>query len=150
MTTVHGTCLVVATTGLLLRGPSGSGKSDLALRAIHEGSARLVADDQVLLERTADGGLRGSAPAILAGRIEVRGIGILAIDHAGPWRIDALVDLVPRDDVERLPLPEYAELMGVVLPRYHLHAFDASAPARLSLIARCCGANNHGDSGNGP
>ena len=46
MTAVHATCLVVATAGLLLRGPSGSGKSDLALRCIHDGSGRLVADEE--------------------------------------------------------------------------------------------------------
>ena len=138
MTTVHGTCLVVAAAGLLLRGPSGSGKSDLALRSLHEGSARLVADDQVELARAADGSLRASAPAILAGRIEARGIGILPVPHDRSCRVDAVIDLVDRDAVERLPEAEHAHVMGVALPYYRLHAFDVSAVARLCLIARHC------------
>lgn len=137
MTTVHGTCLVVASAGLLLRGPSGSGKSDLALRAIHDGTARLVADDQVCLKRE-DEALRASPPTVLAGRIEVRGIGILDIAHEAACTVDAVIDLVPREAVERMPEPEHDALLGVTLPRYRMHAFDASAPARLHLIARHC------------
>ena len=149
MTAVHATCLVVATAGLLLRGPSGSGKSDLALRCIHDGSGRLVADDQVVVARTGAGTLQASAPAILAGRIEARGIGILTVDHAGPSRIDAIVDLVARDGVERLPHADHETLMGVVLPLYRLHAFDVSAAARLTLIARHCLAIQSGETGDG-
>lgn len=138
MTTVHGTCLVVASAGLLLRGPSGAGKSDLALRLIHDGNARLVADDQVRLKASDDGALRASPPEILAGRIEVRGIGILDIEHEASCRLDAVIDLVPREAVERLPEPMQETIAGVVLPRFCLHAFDASASARLHLIARRC------------
>jgi HPr kinase/phosphorylase len=138
MTTVHGTCLVVVSAGLLLRGPSGAGKSDLALRLIHGGNARLVADDQVRLQATPAGVLCASPPELLAGRIEVRGIGILDIEHEASCRVDAVIDLVPREAVERLPETEQANVAGVVLPRFCLHAFDASAPARLHLIARRC------------
>ncbi len=145
MTTVHGTCLVVASAGLLLRGPSGAGKSDLALRLVHDGSGRLVADDQVVLETCADGTLQARPPAVLAGRIEVRGIGILDIDHMERCRVDGVVDLVARDAVERMPDPCCESLMGIALPRFCLHAFDASAPARLHLIARQCLAARHGD-----
>lgn len=150
MTTVHGTCLVVATAGLLLRGPSGSGKSDLALRAIHDGTARLVADDQVCLERTGDGSLLASPPAMLAGRIEARGIGIIEIAHAPTCRIDAVIDLVAREAVERMPEAERTELLGVTVPRYRIHAFDASAPARLAQIARLCLEPSHGEPHDGP
>ena len=138
MATVHGTCLVVARAGLLLRGPSGAGKSDLALRLIHDGRGRLVADDQVVLESGNDGRLWASAPATLAGRIEVRGLGIRAIDHQARTPLHGVVDLVEREAVERMPEDETAEVLDRPLPRYALHAFDASAPARLALIARCC------------
>ena len=150
MTTVHGTCLVVAKAGLLLRGPSGSGKSDLALRAIHDGSGHLVADDQVCLERSGDGSLRASPPAMLAGRIEARGIGILDIAHTPDCRVDAVIDLVAREAVERMPEAENTELLGVTVPRYRIHAFDASAPARLAQIARRCLERCHGEPDDGP
>jgi len=138
MTTVHGTCLVVARAGLLLRGPSGSGKSDLALRMIHDDSGRLVADDRVAIELGPDGRLWASAPVMLAGRIEVRGIGILPVGHQARSALHGVVDLVGRSEVERLPEDETVMILEHPLPRFALHAFDASAPARLALIARCC------------
>ena len=149
MATVHGTCLVVASAGLLLRGPSGAGKSDLALRAIHDGSGKLVADDQVALETHPDGTLRASPPAVLAGRIEVRGIGILDIDHLPCCRLDAVIDLVEREGVERMPDPRQEILMGIALPAFCLHAFDASAPARLRLVARLCLEAHNGEATHG-
>ena len=117
--------------GLLLRGPPGAGKSDLALRLIEAGW-RLVADDQCRL-RVSGGRLLARAPDELAGRLEVRGLGIVA----QPWLAEApvalLVDLVAAEAVERLPEPELAELLGAALPRLRMHAFDPSAPAKLRL-----------------
>ena len=136
METVHGTCLIVDHAGLLLRGPSGSGKSDLALRLVHDGRGRLVADDRVVLEPDGMGCLWALPPATLAGMIEVRGIGIVDLDHEPRARLHGIVDLVARDAVTRLPDPEVDSLMGITLPRFALHAFDASAPARIALIAR--------------
>src|SRR3546814_17418763 len=79
MLRVHATCIAIDGRGILLRGPSGSGKSDLALRLI-DGGALLVADDQVILTE-ADGELTASAPATTAGRMEVRGIGVVDMPH---------------------------------------------------------------------
>jgi HPr Serine kinase C-terminal domain len=73
---VHGTVVAIDGGGVLLRGPSGRGKSDLALRLIDAG-ARLVADDQVLLQRSGMQVL-ARAPAVLAGLLEIRGVGIVA------------------------------------------------------------------------
>ena len=81
--------------GALIEGPSGAGKSDLALRAIAAGGWRLVADDRVRLFVSA-GRLFGRAPAVLAGRMEVRGLGVIAASGAL-----FLADRPPR----RLPAP---------------------------------------------
>jgi len=132
MLLVHGTCVDVAGVGVLLRGPPGAGKSDLALRLI-DGGARLVADDQVALSR--DGGnVHPSAPATIAGLIEVRGIGPLKMPAGPGGALRLVVDLV-HGPVERMPEPEFADLLGVSLPLMRLDPFEASAAAKVRLAA---------------
>lgn len=130
---VHGTCVELDGRGLLIRGPSGSGKSDLALRLIERG-ARLVADDQVAL--TGDGDLvLASAPPALAGRIEVRGIGILTVPCFTSAPVRLVCDLVAADEVPRLPEPDRTDLLpGRPVARLSLSAFDASTPFKLKLV----------------
>ena len=99
MVTIHGTCVLVGGIGVLLRGPSGAGKSDVALRLI-DGGALLVADDRVEL-RMVDGRLMASAPAALAGLLEVRGLGIVRLPCDGPAEVGLVVDLVAAAEVER-------------------------------------------------
>ena len=101
MEQVHASCVAVEGTAVLLRGPSGSGKSDLALRLI-DGGARLVADDRVDLVRE-EGRIVASAPARIAGLIEVRGLGVYKIGAVGGAPLGLVVDLVPAEAVERLP-----------------------------------------------
>jgi serine kinase of HPr protein (carbohydrate metabolism regulator) len=138
----HGTCIVVRHAGVLLRGPSGSGKSDLAFRLIEAGDAVLIADDQTRISST-DGELRGAPAPRLAGLIEVRGLAILQRPHRAAHRIDLVIDLVGRDDVPRLPEPRTVEIMDVTLPYYQLCAFDASAPAKVVALAKlACGADD--------
>ena len=134
MSLIHGTCILVAGAGVLLRGPSGSGKSDLAFRLIETGDAVLVADDQtsVTINR---GGLKASPPTNLAGLIEVRGVGIVARHHRESCSIDLVIDMVGRDDVPRLPGPQTVEIMDVTVPLYRLCAFEASAPAKVKALA---------------
>ena len=98
---IHGSCVDLSGTGVLLRGPSGSGKSDLALRLI-DGGAVLVADDRVDLAAR-DGSLTASAPANLAGSIEVRGMGIMAVPSIPRSAIGLVIDLVHEDALERMP-----------------------------------------------
>jgi len=117
--------------GVLLRGPSGAGKSDLALRLMEAG-ARLVSDDQVSLTGEA-AGLFATAPAALAGRIEVRGIGIVAVPALERARLVLAIDLVSRETVERLPDPATVTLCGVALPLLRLAAFEDSAVAKVRL-----------------
>ncbi|HEY0835196.1 MAG TPA: HPr kinase/phosphatase C-terminal domain-containing protein [Azospirillum sp.] len=142
MVTIHGTCVLVAGIGVLLRGPSGGGKSDVALRLI-DGGALLVADDRVEL-RMDQGRLMATAPAALAGLIEVRGVGILPVPAATDAPVGLVVDLVPHDGVERLPEPDTAMLLDTAVPRVALAAFDASTPAKLRLAASAAGAGTLG------
>ncbi|KAA0678926.1 HPr kinase/phosphorylase [Azospirillum brasilense] len=162
MVTIHGTCVLVGTwndghgnggirggdhrggtpVGVLLRGPSGSGKSDLALRMIDAG-ALLVADDRVEL-RVDRGRLMATAPAALAGLLEVRGVGIMPVPTATEAEVGLVVDLVPRDAVERLPGEEAADLLDRTVPRLALCPFDASTPAKLKLAAGAARAGSLG------
>lgn len=135
----HATCVALPSRGkgwrgVLLRGSSGAGKSDLAARLVDTG-ARLVADDQTVLARQ---GRRiiGSAPAALAGLLEVRGVGIVKLGRGqllARAPIGLLVDLVPPDRIERLPEPARETLLGLDLPVLALAPFEASAGAKLRL-----------------
>lgn len=130
---VHGTCVAIGGKGVLLRGPSGAGKSDLAFRLIRGPlAARLVADDQVGLASEA-GQVFASAPAALAGLLELRGLGLVAMPALPRAALAIVVDLVPRDDVPRLPGARMAALCGVELPLLALHAFDLTAPDKVGL-----------------
>lgn len=131
MMRVHATSVAIGDTGLLLRGPSGSGKSDLALRLI-DGGARLVGDDQIELRRVG-ATLWLAAPPSLKGLIEVRGLGIVRIDACDGARLGLVVDLVPEAMVERLPEPSFVTLAGFSFPRLALAPFTASAAAKLRL-----------------
>jgi serine kinase of HPr protein (carbohydrate metabolism regulator) len=119
---------------VLLRGPSGTGKSDLALRLIDEG-ARLIADDQTHIARERRI-LVATAPAAIAGKIEVRGVGIVDLPRRqllSRAPIALLVDLVPPVRIERLPDPAEETLEGVTLPLLALTPFEFSAAAKLRL-----------------
>jgi HPr kinase/phosphorylase len=131
---VHGTAVAIEGEAVLLRGPPGVGKSDLALRLI-DGGARLVADDQALLRR-ADNRVLARAPEAIAGLIEVRGVGILRVDPADEAPLSLLVDLVPSAEVERLPESRFEMVLGLTIPLIALAPFEASAAAKLRLAWR--------------
>jgi serine kinase of HPr protein (carbohydrate metabolism regulator) len=131
MILVHGTTVAIEGAGVLLRGPSGSGKSDLALRLI-DGGARLVADDQTELTRSPNG-LVARSPASIAGKMEVRGVGIVRVPTVPSATVQLVVDLVPPDRVERLPEPEFCEYLQYSMPLLVLAPFEASAPAKVRL-----------------
>jgi len=135
MTLVHASAVVVEGVGVLIQGPSGSGKSDLALRLV-DGGGLLISDDQVDL--AAEGGhLIARAPATIAGLIEARGIGIRRVSATPAARLSFALDLV-RDGqgVERLPEPAHATYLGIDLPLWRLAAFEVSTAAKVRLIAR--------------
>ncbi len=128
---VHGTAVAISGAGVLLRGASGSGKSDLALRLIDQGAV-LVSDDQSVLQRQGPD-VFVSAPAKLAGKLEVRGIGIVRMPDAGSTRLRMVVDLVPSGDVDRLPERRTAAVLGVDIPCLRLNPGEHAAPIKLKL-----------------
>ena len=134
MTLVHASCVAIDGSGILLRGLSGTGKSDLALRLIDEG-ARLVADDQVELARAGDRVL-ASAPAKLAGLIEVRGLGIVRLDPLTNVPLLLVADLGTADAIERMPEPATTQILGIGLVLLRLDPFPASATAKLRLAVQ--------------
>jgi serine kinase of HPr protein (carbohydrate metabolism regulator) len=118
---VHGTGLVLGETGVLLRGPSGSGKSVLSLALLDRWEMRdqpafLVADDRVDLVETGRD-LTMQAPPQLAGLIELRGRGIVSRPHRDSVNLHLVIDLVP-DFVRLIEEDELTtELMGHTLAR---------------------------------
>ena len=133
MTLIHGTCVALDGAAVLLRGPSGSGKSDLALRLLDNG-ARLVADDQTFVKMQ-NGRLVATAPETIAGKMEVRGVGILSVESENSGILELVVNL-EADPPERLPDPETTEILGIALPLLRLNPFEASATAKLRLTLR--------------
>jgi len=129
MEQIHATCIDIDGKGILLRGPSGSGKSDLALRLI-DGGARLVADDRTNLTLQ-DDAVIATAPDEIAGKMEVRGLGVRSVDVLAQTPLALVADLVNPSDVERIPKPASVELRGLSLPLIRLAPFEASAPAKL-------------------
>jgi serine kinase of HPr protein (carbohydrate metabolism regulator) len=132
MLNVHATCVAIGDGAVLIRGPSGAGKSDLALRLI-DGGAVLVADDRTLLAVEADCLVARPAPPI-AGLLEVRGVGLVALHHRPEAPVRLVCDLVPADRVERMPDPAMVAVLGVTLPRVRLCAFHAGTVAALRLL----------------
>jgi HPr kinase/phosphorylase len=127
--TFHGSAVARGGAGILLLGGPGSGKSDLALRLIQIGFV-LVADDRVCIA-----GRRASAPELLRGMLEVRGLGLLrfAFEEAELALVVRLVGDVR--DVPRLPLPELMPDLG--LPVISIVPSAASAAWRVALALDC-------------
>ncbi len=128
MNRLHATCVEVRGRGVLLIGPSGSGKSDLALRLMDRGAA-LVSVDYVDLKADA-GQLTASAPERIAGKIEIRGIGIIDCPFIPSTNVQLAVDLgVPPD---RFPFDALkTEYLGISLALVRLDAHEASAPIKV-------------------
>ena len=138
-TNVHGTAIVIGTTGLLLVGPSGAGKSAVALHCIYEARARglsaaLVSDDQVLITEE-DGSLVARAPASIAGLAEVRGAGIIRVETTEKAILHRAIRPIEPPFAERLP-PEgetIEVLPGRFLPLTRLPLF--SGCTAFSILA---------------
>ena len=136
---VHGTCVALGLHAALLRGKSGAGKSDLALRFLampedEDGATRLVADDQVCLN-ACDEGVMTSPPANLTGLMEVRGLGIRTFPLVDVARLVVVCDLVPASNVPRMPADPWdrTTLAGTAIPVLKMAPFEASAPLKLRM-----------------
>jgi serine kinase of HPr protein (carbohydrate metabolism regulator) len=122
--------------GVLIEGRSGSGKSDLALRLIDRG-AKLVSDDYTVLLREGSA-LAARPPANIAGKIEVRGIGIVTMPHEASAPLALVVRLV--DTPERLPEAQTARrIAGIAVPEIALAGLEPSAPIKVELALRRLG-----------
>ena len=143
---IYASCVVLADAGarfcapreagVLLFGPSGSGKSDLALRLIQDG-ALLVSDDRTDLF-TLDGTLMAMAPPALAGLLEIRGLGILKFPFEKSARVAIAVMLEQGSAIGRMPDRErYRPPPGLDIcaevcpPLLHLDPHETSAPAKI-------------------
>lgn len=134
MKNIHATAVILDGCGILIMGPSGAGKTDLAIRLIDAGG-ELVADDQVLLRQDA-GRLIAGVPDTIAGKMEIRGFGIADIGHRPEAQIDLVIDLKPRRDIERMPEPVERVIEGVPVRIVELDGFEASAIAKVKLILK--------------
>jgi serine kinase of HPr protein (carbohydrate metabolism regulator) len=123
--------------GVLIEGASGSGKSDLALRAVQAGWS-LIADDRTLVWRSGDA-LFGRAPDTLAGLIEIRGLGVVPAPFRRFVEICLLARCMQGRDIQRSPEPSDETLSGVVLPTIAIAALEASATAKLGQALTCIG-----------
>jgi RNase adaptor protein for sRNA GlmZ degradation len=141
---VHASAVMIDGAGLglpgvggcavLLRGPSGAGKSDLALRLIDRGAV-LISDDQTRLEAR-DGRLLAAPPDTLAGKLEVRGLGIVELPYRADVPVALVADLRAAGEIDRLPEAEDERLAGVTLRRIDLDPAQVSAPEKLRLALR--------------
>ena len=94
-----------------------------------------MADDQVWIEAQGDGSLMASAPATLAGKIEVRGLGILDVVHRRQARLVLVADLVPPEEVPRMPPDplDHITIAGLSVPVVRLAPFELSSALKLKL-----------------
>ena len=126
--------------GVLILGMPGAGKSDLVLRLIDEPGfgigdalirAKLVSDDQTIIERRGDA-LYASSPKRIAGLLEIRGQGIVAVGHVPEVRLALVVRLMPAKEIERLPEnAQINRIAGVALPEIAIDPTTVTAPARI-------------------
>jgi serine kinase of HPr protein (carbohydrate metabolism regulator) len=128
--TVHASTVAFDGRAVLITGASGAGKSDLALRLLDRGFT-LVSDDQTIVKREGQR-LLASAPPNIAGKLEVRGIGIVEVDTADAVPVALIVELTK--DVERMPEDRRERpILGVGLPLISIDAMAASAPFKVAL-----------------
>jgi len=128
--TVHASTVALDGRAVVIMGPSGSGKSDLALRLLDRGFT-LVSDDQTVVKKNGDR-LMASAPPTIAGKLEIRGIGVVEMETVGDIPVALLVELT--SEIQRLP-DENRErpVLGIKLPLISIDAMTASAPSKVAL-----------------
>jgi serine kinase of HPr protein (carbohydrate metabolism regulator) len=128
--TIHASTVASDGRAVLISGPSGSGKSDLALRLLDRGFT-LVSDDQTIVRRDGDR-LVASAPPTIKGKLEIRGIGIVEMDTVNDVPVALFVELT--SEIMRLPDDRRERpVLGVNLPLVSVDALTASAASKVAL-----------------
>ncbi len=130
-TTLHATTVALNGRGMLIVGPSGSGKSALALRLMSLG-ARLVADDRTAVSRQGET-LVAQCPPAGRGLIEARGVGLLRADPCDAADLALVVDL-SQTEADRLPPVRHITILGVSLPLVHKSAHSHFADAMMLYL----------------
>ncbi|MEZ5648327.1 MAG: hypothetical protein R3E60_05185 [Alphaproteobacteria bacterium] len=138
-TQIHGTCVLLRDAGVLIRGPSGSGKSDLALRLI-DGGGILVADDRVDLT-VAQGFVWARPPEALAGKLEIRGVGIVDMAFRPKGQVALVVDFIESQGIDRLPEKITTPLLDIPIPCLKLDPFTVSAVAKIRAMVEILTGN---------
>lgn len=128
---IHATCVSLNDRGLLITGPSGSGKSSLALKMLACGAV-LVADDRCILSVEANS-LVATPHENIAGMIEARGVGILNAAYQQQARVEIILDL-GEIETARLPEPRWRKIMGIELPLYYKPTKGPLAAAMIQLL----------------
>jgi HPr kinase/phosphorylase len=132
----NGTAIAWNGKAALIMGPPGAGKSDLALRLIEQG-AELIADDLVELTRSGACVMAAfpvDAPPDLKGRIEARGLGIVAVPAvAAPVELALVIEATAPEDVERLPKDTFSQWLDVDIPTLRLALLEAATPTKVRL-----------------
>lgn len=129
--TLHCSTVAVDGRAVLITGPSGSGKSDLTLRLIDRGY-NLVSDDQTIIKKDGER-IIASAPPTIAGKLEVRGIGIVEMERIDSVPVALIVELTS-SEIQRLPDDSRERpLLGIKVPLVSVDAMTASAPSKVAL-----------------
>ncbi len=127
---LHASCVAIEGRAVLIGGPSGSGKSDLALRLLDRGFT-LVSDDRTIVRREGSK-LIASAPTNIRGKLEIRGVGIVEMDSLSDVPVALVVELT--SDIQRLPDDDRERnILGTGIPLISVDAMTASAPSKVAV-----------------
>ena len=127
---LHASCVASEGRAVMIAGPSGSGKSDLALRLLDRGFT-LVSDDRTIVRKEGSR-LVASAPETIKNKLEIRGVGIVDMETVQNVPLALVVELT--SDMQRLPDDSRERLiLGIGIPLINVDAMTASAPSKVAV-----------------